>query len=798
MDTNRKFICIHGHFYQPPRENAWLEVVETQDSAKPFHDWNERINFECYAPNATARILDEKGFITKIANNYAKISFNIGPTLLSWLELNDTETYRLILEADKLAQQQFNGHGSAIAQVYSHLIMPLANRRDKITQVAWGLHDFEKRFGRKSDGIWLAETAVDTETLEILADFGIKYTILAPQQAKAWRKIGDNNWNYGGLDPRRPYLCRLPSGKTIALFIYDGNISQDIAFNGLLNSGKAFASRLYNAFSNDNSPQLVHIATDGESYGHHHRYGEMALADCLYSIERNSNVQITNYAQYLELFPPEFEIQIHENSSWSCVHGVERWKNNCGCNSGKPGWHQLWRAPLRKALDWLRDELMPLYEREAKLLVKDPWATRDAYIEVILNRDEDNVNQFIDLQAIKPLSYQEKVQLLRLLELQRNAILMYTSCGWFFDEVSGIETNQILQYACRAIDYAYQIGGVDWHRDFEKLLIQIPSNVYENGAESYRKYVLPAKVNLERVGMHIAADSLFTKSPEYLELFNYIARSSDSEQLIEGNQRLVLGHTSVKSRITHSEKQFIFIALYLGQHNIIGNLSTEMEKHTYDLMRVQVIEAFRSGNLSELITLMQTFFGLEKFSLQNLFYDEKRKILNIVAEQSLREAEASFRDIYNDNYQLMNSMLHANLPIPEAYKAALAFVINRDLEHYFEKENLSIKELRRLIDALKKWNISLKQEESFELAASERMYLEIKKLSEYEATLQQLDKVNGILELLEQMNIKLNLWKSQNAFYRMLKSYQNGEWVFVSQTWKDSFEKLAQLLKVKV
>jgi alpha-amylase/alpha-mannosidase (GH57 family) len=798
MDTNKKFLCIHGHFYQPPRENAWLEVVETQDSAAPFHDWNERINFECYAPNATARILDDKGFIKNIVNNYSKINFNIGPTLLSWLEMNDPETYALVLEADKLAQARYGGHGTAIAQVFSHLIMPLANREDKITQVAWGIYDFEKRFGRKPEGIWLAETAVDTETLEILADFDIKYTILAPQQAKAYRKIGAENWTEGGVDSRRPYLCNLPSGKSISLFVYDGDSSQAIAFAGLLNSGKAFAGKLVSAFSNDNTQQIVHVATDGESYGHHHRYGEMALADCLQYIEQNPRVSLTNYGQYLALFPPEYEIQIHDNSSWSCVHGVERWRNNCGCNSGRQGWNQLWRAPLRNTLNWLRDELIPLYEQQATLFVADIWATRNAYIEVILNRSEKNIDSFIEKHSLRPLSKDEKVQLLRLLELQRNAILMFTSCGWFFDEVSGLETHQILQYACRAIDYAIQVGGEDLHRAFEKRLSEIPSNVYENAAVSYKKHVLPSRVNLERVGMHIAAASLFEKFPQRLELFNYVATSEDLERRVEGNQRLVIGRTTVKSRITHSEKLFSFVALYLGQHNIIGNLSTEMDETTFKLMKEQTSNTFRAGNLGEVITLMQTFFGLEKYTLQNLFYDEKRKILNIIAEKSLREAEASFRDIYNDNYQLMSSMLNTNLPIPEAYRAAVAFVVNRDLEHYFEQEYLSIKELARLVDELKKWNISLNQEKSFELAASERIYKEVKKLEQSEATLEQLQLVNSILELLEKMSIKLNIWKSQNAFYGILKSYKNEEWVFVSKAWQESFIQLATLLKVQM
>ena len=799
MALNNKYICIHGHFYQPPRENAWLEVIEMQDSAKPFHDWNERINFECYAPNAAARILDEAGYIKRIVNNYAKISFNIGPTLLSWLQESDPNTYQLILDADKIAQEKFNGHGSAIAQAYSHLITPLANRQDKITQIEWGLKDFESRFGRKSEGIWLAETAVDSETLDILLDYGIKYTILAPRQAKAFRKVGDENWQEtGSIETRRPYWCMLPSGRKIALFFYNGDIAQDVAFKGLLNSGKAFANRFVSCFDDNSEVQLAHIATDGESYGHHHRYGEMALADCLRAIKASGLASITNYGNFLEMYPPDYEAIIHENSSWSCVHGIERWQSNCGCNSGRPGWHQLWRAPLRNALNWLRDELIPIYEKETSLFVNDVWATRNDYISVILDRSEKNIDAFIERNAVKKLNNEERVHLLRLMEMQRNAILMFTSCGWFFDEISGLETNQIMQYACRALDYAVQVAEVDLHQEFTRRLSLAPSNVYENGAVSYKKYVLPSRINLERTGMHYAAASLFEKFPQRLELFNYICTSEDFERTIAGNYRLVVGKTVIKSRITASEKLFNFAAIYLDQHNIIGNISTEMDDSTFDLMKIQITEAFKSTNLGEVISVMQTFFGLEKYTLYDLFHDEKIKILNLISQKSLMEAENAFRNIYDDNYQLMSSMQNNGLSLPEAYTMAVAYIVNHDLEGFFSQENLPISELQRLVNELKKWNIKLSNEQSFNLAASERIYLEIKKIEQYESSLEQIWKVNNILSVLQQMDVKLNIWKSQNSFCRMVKSLNNGEWVFISPKWQEAFTALGGLLKVKI
>src|SRR5262245_60308306 len=399
-----RYICIHGHFYQPPRENAWLEFIEVQDSAYPFHDWNERVTAECYGPNGQSRILDGDGNIERIANNYSRISFNFGPTLLAWLAEKEPEVYRSILEADKESQSRFSGHGSAIAQSYSHSILPLSNPRDKYTQVLWGIRDFEFRFGRYPEGMWLPETAVDLETLDVLAELGIKFTILSPYQAKTVRRPRGRlrrDVNGGRIDPSVPYRVRLPSGRRIAVFFYDGPISQAIAFEHLLESGDTFASRLLSAFSDTRQwPQIVHIATDGETYGHHHKKGEMALAYALHHIESNNLAKLTNYAEYLERHPPTHQAEIWERTAWSCAHGVDRWTRNCGCNSGgHPGWNQEWRTPLRDTLDWLRDSITPRFEQKASEVFRDPWSARNEYIDVLLNRSLDNVNRFCRVQA---------------------------------------------------------------------------------------------------------------------------------------------------------------------------------------------------------------------------------------------------------------------------------------------------------------------------------------------------------------------------------------------------------------
>ncbi len=332
------FVCIHCHFYQPPRENPWLEAVESQDSASPHHDWNERIAKECYLPNGASRILDSQHRISKIVNNYARISFNFGPTLLSWMEARAPEGYQRILDGDRESRRLFSGHGSALAQAYNHTILPLSNSRDKRTQILWGLKDFRHRFERDAEGVWLPETAVDLETLEILSAEGIKFTILAPRQAGQLRIDSDKDspWidlEYG-IDSRRAYSCTLPSGRTIGLFFYDGALSTAVAFERLLLSGENFARRLLGHFDPEgDAAQLMHVATDGESYGHHHAHGDMALAYALHYIEENKLARLTNYGEYFALHPPLQEVRIHEKTSWSCMHGVARWESNCGCNS---------------------------------------------------------------------------------------------------------------------------------------------------------------------------------------------------------------------------------------------------------------------------------------------------------------------------------------------------------------------------------------------------------------------------------------------------------------------------------
>lgn len=794
-----KYICIHGHFYQPPRENAWLEVIEVQDSAHPYHDWNERISAECYGPNTASRILNDTGVITNIINNYSKISFNFGATLLSWMEQNDRETYEAILEADRLSLENFDGHGSALAQVYNHMIMPLATRRDKETQIIWGIRDFAHRFNRLPEGMWLAETAVDIETLELLVENSIRFTILAPRQARSFRAIGEHAWTSAekGIDTRRPYRFTLPSGKSIVLFFYDGQISQGVAFDGLLYDGKKFADSLIGRLDKVSiEPQLSHIATDGETYGHHHKHGDMALAFCLDHIERDTKVKLTNYAQFLSLHPPTHEVMVHENSSWSCAHGVERWRNDCGCNTGgKPLWNQRWRKPLRETLDWLRGELEKIFQQEGTAMIKDIWLARNQYINVILRRNDETIRKYLRdhcSQSVDP------PQVLRLMEVERNAMLMYTSCGWFFDEVSGIETTQIMQYACRAMQLVSQISEVNLELEFRKRLESIPSNVpaLANASNIYTKFVLPSKINLQRVGMHYAVASIFEEDMESFPVFNYTTSNEIFIRKEAGEQKLVLGVTKVRSNVTRSEKKFAFAVIYMGKHNIIGNISLDMEEERFASMQARMIAAFEEARLGDVIGLMQTYFGPEKYTIWQLFQDEKRKVFNFITYQSMLDLEDSLRRIYNRDYPLVMALANNGIPIPNAYKTSFEYILNADLLKAFQTEKINIRLIERVISELDQWDLRIEDPGKVEHLAGESIFKELKRIAAERESLKRIEKLNRLFPLMVRFNLRPNLYKSQNLYFQISRDNIDNE--IRSPEWLKQFTQLGTNMGVKV
>lgn len=486
------FVCIHGHWYQPPRENPFTGVAGSQPSAAPYDDWNERITAECYLPNSHAEILGDDGTVRRRLNTYEYVSSDWGPSLLTWLEKHHPGTYRDIVDADARSMDRYDGHGTAVSHPHNHIILPLANRRDKRTQILWGQADFEHRFGRKPEGMWLPETAVDLESLELMAEAGIAYTILSPYQAASVLDSGDWVDVVGGrIDPRVPYRVQLFGGREIAVFFYNGPLSQEIAFNGLLEDGSLLARRLVEALGEPGrEPHLSHVATDGETYGHHHRHGEMALAKAIDDLESHPDVELTTYGQFLASSPPSRIVKIIEGSSWSCPHGVDRWRADCGCHTGRyPEWSQAWRSHLREALDYLREASISDFDSAGATVLQDPWTARDHYIDVILGESPD---EFLATHGRPDMTDDGRALSLMLLEIQRHSMLMYTSCGWFFDDISGLESVLVMRHAGRVIELTRRALNRDLEPGFLEILARAESNIgHRSGSDVYDEAVRP-------------------------------------------------------------------------------------------------------------------------------------------------------------------------------------------------------------------------------------------------------------------------------------------------------------------
>ena len=772
------YICIHGHFYQPPRENPSLEAIELQDSAYPYHDWNERVTAECYAPNATSRLLDDQQRIVELVNNYARVSFNFGPTLLSWMQQKAPQVLESIRQADKASQERFGGHGSAIAQVYNHMILPLAHPRDKITQVIWGIRDFVFRFGRLPEGMWIPETAVDTASLEVMAAQGIRFTILAPRQAKRVRRQESRSWkDVSGelIDPSRAYQIRLTSKKTMALFFYDGPISRAVAFEGLLDDGKRFAERLLGGFSAERTwSQLSHIATDGESYGHHHHYGEMALSYALHSIESGQQAQLTNYGQFLENYPPDHWVEIVENSSWSCEHGVERWKSNCGCNSGGHHWSQEWRGPLREALDWLRHTLAPVFEQHAGSLLKDCWSARNDYIDVILDRSKENVQVFLGKHATHDLNHEERVSALKLLEMQRHAMLMYTSCGWFFEELSGLETVQVIQYAGRAIQLAREAAGQDTlEAQFLERLRNAKSNIpeHKNGEEIYKKWIAPAVVTMDKVTGHYAVSSLFENYSDFTKVYCYDVERGDYSVETEGRIRLAAGNARVRSKITTEDGAHSFAVLHLGDHNLTGGVREFQGEENFHELREKMSTAFKTADMAEVIRVIDQEFDKRTFTLRTLFRDEQRRILKLILKDTLNSVATSFRSLYENQVSLTRFLNSINVPVPPELVSAAQVALNSELREALERPDLDAAAIKNLLRDAETAHVTI-DSATLEYAMRKHLETQAELFARNPDDLQALKRLYTMLDLAAALPFPVMLWEVQNrCFAALAKSF---------------------------
>jgi len=603
------------------------------------------------------------------------------------------------------------------------------------------------------------------------------------------------------------YELSLPSGRKLTVFFYDDTIARAVAFGGLLVSGENFARRLTSAFSEERSwPQLVHIATDGETYGHHHRYGEMALAYALHYIESNNLAQITNYGEYLGKYPPTHEVEITENTSWSCAHGIERWRSDCGCNTGQhPAWNQAWRAPLREALDWLRDTVAPKYEEKARQFLKDPWVARNDYIEVILDRSPENIQRFLGQHATHELSESERITVPKLLELQRHAMLMYTSCGWFFDELSSIETVQVIQYAGRVVQLAEELFGDAVEPHFLGLLEPAKSNIpeYGDGRRIYEKLVKPAIIDLTKVAAHYAVNSLFEERNKQQKVYCYTINIEDYLSFEAGGAKLAVGWVKVASEITQESADLSFGVVHSGDHTVNAGVRGYQGEEAYQAMVLEITQLFLASDFPEVIRLLNTHFGTSTYSLRSLFRDEQRKVLGYVLESTLTGLEAVYRQMYGQHYPLMRFLTDLGNPLPKAFHSAAEFILNSDLRRALSGVALDVEYIRGLLDEARVWNVDLDTEGLGYLLQQTLGKMMAKFVSTPEV-LPLLKDLGAAVALARSMPFVVDLWKVQNLYYEMLriiypefqKRAQQGDEVVGE--WLTEFVSLGQQLSIRV
>ncbi|MBM3699545.1 MAG: DUF3536 domain-containing protein [Actinobacteria bacterium] len=877
----KRHICIHGHFYQPSRANPWLETIEIQEDAYPYHDWNEKINAQCYSANSGSHILDGHKKIKKVFNNYSRMSFNFGPVLLSWIKAHDMDTYRAIIDADKAACERFGGHGTAIAQVYNHIIMPLASKKDKYIQTHWAVKDFEANFKRKPEGIWLSEAAVDSQTLEIISDFGIKFTILSPNQAAGIKRISGQDtdgWtdvSDGSIDTRMPYLCRLENGNSIIIFFYDDEISTKMSFGNLLEDGEFFVktlkeaplSRLMHAgFNTDKDsqpafkkstqeniypPEIVCAASDGETFGHHHRFGDMALAYALDTFENAYPGTLTVFGQYIEKYSPLFEVSIKQNSSWSCSHGVCRWEDDCGCSTGsghEKGWNQKWRKPLRKAVDDLAKQAGAVYEQEIRKYInpsiKDAWEPVYEYIDVINDRSEKNVSSFLNKYtregpgsingssqlitgvkqrfAGKSNSGKQPVNLLKLLEMYRHAMLMQSSDGWFFDEISGIESIQIMRHACRAIELAEDLSSQELEPGFIKTLKNAKSNIssYIDGKNIYEKYVAPSLYDFKKILAYLAFEMLFKENPR--DIFSCRIKNLKTEKIKINHGEVIAARAAIFSALTLEGTQAEIAAYNFKNKDVLSPASASSF--------VKINKEIKIGNLLK-STVLPLNLSIKKIASDNTMdTDTKKEKLEKLLQSYFKGSRYTVKDFLKDSQLLLAEQALLNetasikpviLNLFNNYSKIIADLSEKKLQKYFldgifpEVEEFSgevllyyrLKEkgmTKSNLDEIK--NIILKTEtvdfisrESFNMLAAKKLEEITGLVAADNKNIELLKILEGFLTAIKKAGLEPDLWKTINRIIgirdRVLNKTGKIEKSHDRQ-WNSKFKELLEILNI--
>jgi alpha-amylase/alpha-mannosidase (GH57 family) len=692
-------LVIHGHFYQPPRENPWTELIDREPGAEPFHDWNARICAECYRPNAYARISDSYGRVERIVNNYASLSFNFGPTLLSWLERSSPRTYARVIEADRESVLARGGHGNSIAQGYNHAILPLCNERDRRTQVRWGLTDFRLRFGREAEALWLPETACDEATLDVLIEEGLRYVILSPFQASRVRALGADEHGLrdvsnGDVDTTVPYkyFHTDGEGRSLAVFFYDGQIARGVAFEGLLASSRAFVGAFARAAHR--GAQLVSVATDGESYGHHFRYGDRCVAYALDTEAARQGFRVTNYGEFLDTHEPAFEVQIKkgEGTAWSCAHGLGRWTRDCGCSAGAhEGWNQRWRAPLRAAFDLLRDDLAPKFEEACGALLRDPWEARDAYVELLTDRTASR-EEFLRRRAARTLARDEQVRVLTLLEAERAAMTMYTSCGWFFNDISGIETVQTLRYAGRVVELMDDLGLAPPVARFLEVLSEARSNVPERGtgADIFLRAVEHSRVTPRRVAAHLAISNLVEREGRAAEFESagYAYSTHDVQKRRHGRVTLETMRLSLEERATARQYDYALAAMHFGEVDYYCALRPYEGREKFEEAATRLWSQLRTASLPALLRVAQAEFGPDEFGLEALLPQGQGRLSRAVFGRLVARLLQEYERLYEDNRRVVERLVEIGFEPPRELRVAAELITGRRLETELRSQRL--------------------------------------------------------------------------------------------------------------
>lgn len=791
-DLHQIYLVLHGHFYQPPRENPWLDAVEREPSAQPYPNWNARIADECYATNAWARVFDGQGRVENLINNYLHLSFNFGPTLLSWMEVEQPETYRRILEADRQSRDRRSGHGNALAQAYGHAILPLCNERDRLTQIRWGKKDFLHRFRREPEAMWLPETAVDVATLEDLISEGMRFVILSPRQAKRVRRLGETEWtdvSGGKIDPREPYryLSRRERGKHLDLFFYDGPVSHAISFEKVLDSSWQLTNRLWGAVDlGRKQAQLVHSAVDGETFGHHMRHAERALSYAVSAEIPSRGFVLTNYGEYLERHPPTREVEIDEGpggegTAWSCSHGVGRWCRDCGCSAGAPAsWNQAWRGPLRRAVSLARDEAATVLQDLGAELLKDPWAARDAYIELLLEGGPKNRERFLDRYGRESGRATAQVLTFKLLEMARFSILAQTSCGWFFNDISGLESVQVLKYTARTVQMIEELSGKNVERGLLEILGEARSNIPSQGtgADVYRDLVLPASVSTRRLVALYAMTDMFRDYADDHRLFGHHIHRVEKHRYASGPVTLAAGRLQLEVLRTGENSGMTYAVIHFGGHDFhcavrpfAGGIA-EFRQFVESLAQI-----FDRATITELLRSIDAHFGETYYGLNHLLAEQREAVLDSLFGHLTERFAEMYTRLYRENQRSVNALIDTGLKVPREFRIAAEYTLSRQLNEEIRerKKSRDPADYRRALEI-----VSEAKHRGYELDVSESSRIFGDMLDDVVRELIQSKDVavcqqaGHVVELADLLRISLPLIRAQDMLFEELQRDTSG------------------------